>query len=237
MFKNEAINIEEWIKHYLHHGVDHFYMINDASTDDFLSILQPYIDNNIVTLYNTSFPYYLGRQKNLYNTYILPNIKQTKWLVMVDMDEYLWSPKDINLKNVINLFNHLGQIQFYDVLFGSNGHITQPKSIVNSFTKRQAVPRKCLKYMVNSNYEFSSLNVHHATFKDLSFENIRYFQMISLDYFVNNHYNCMSKEWWVTVKMTRGDSDHYHQRTLDDFDRLDVNEVEDLRLVEQNLII
>src|SRR4029079_3561543 len=234
MFKNEADNLDEWLRHYIHHGVEHFYMINDQSTDHFIDVLRPFIDKNIVTLFDSSFPYYKGRQRDLYNTFILPRINKTKWLLMVDIDEYVWSPIYLNLVDLLTKCEHLGQIQFYDVLFGSNNHIKQPKTIFNSFTMREAIPRQFLKYVVNTKFEFSSLNVHHATFKDLGYENGHFFQIFNQDVLINNHYNCMSKNWWVNTKMTRGDSDHYRVRTLEEFDQLDKNEVEDLRLVEQN---
>ena len=40
VFKNEAHIMKEWIDHYLFHGVDHIYLINDNSNDKFLDILQ-----------------------------------------------------------------------------------------------------------------------------------------------------------------------------------------------------
>lgn len=172
----------------------------------------------------------------MYNHFILPHLKETKWLLMVDMDEFVWSPQCINLTQILNNCWHLGQIQFYDALFGSNGFIAQPNSLVNSFTKRQEEPRKQLKYFINSNYEFSSLNIHHATFVHEQDEKNN-FIIVGYDTFVNNHYSCQSKEFWVNVKCTRGDGDHYLVRTPEDFDKLDKNEVEDLILKEQNQLI
>ena len=40
MFRNESDSIIEWIKHYLYHGVDHIYLINDNSDDDTVSKIQ-----------------------------------------------------------------------------------------------------------------------------------------------------------------------------------------------------
>jgi hypothetical protein len=231
VFRNEAHCIKEWLDHYLHHGVDHFYLINDNSTDDYLSIITPYM--KFITLYHDQKSYYLGRQRDMYNEHILPNIKNTKWLLIVDMDEFVWSPIDINLNNILNTCNHLGQIQIQDVLFGSNAHILQPDSIVNSFTMRENSPRKCLKYFVNSEYEFSALNIHHATFKDIINEKTK-FMLVDHHYFIVNHYSCQSKDFWIKVKCTRGDGDNYKTRTIDDFVALDKNEVEDLRLKIQN---
>src|SRR5580704_11938377 len=94
MFKNESHCIKEWILHYLHHGAEHFYMVNDGSTDDFLSIIEPYM--TYITLFHAQCDYFLGRQRYMYNTYILPHIKETHWLLMVDMDEFVWSPNHIN---------------------------------------------------------------------------------------------------------------------------------------------
>ena len=36
IFKNEAMNLKEWIEHYILNGVEHFYLINNGSTDNFL---------------------------------------------------------------------------------------------------------------------------------------------------------------------------------------------------------
>ena len=234
LFKNESHCMAEWLDHYIFHGVDHFYMINDNSTDNFLSILQPYIDNHIVSLFQAvNWNYYIGRQRDMYNTFILPHIKETKWLLMVDLDEFVWSPRDINLNAILNNCNHLGQLQIFDTLFGSNGHISQPSSLVNNFTMREKIPRRYYKYFVNSNFAFSSLNVHHATFIDKNHEKNN-FIILDETHYIINHYCCQSKEFWDNIKCSRGDSDNYLIRTSDDFVKLDKNEVEDLRLMEQN---
>jgi len=232
LFKNEAHCIKEWLDHYLFHGVEHFYLINDSSTDNFLEIIQPYIDKGIVTLFNADWKYYLGRQKDMYNSYIFPHLKDTKWLLMVDLDEFVWSPMHINLNDLLNQCNFWGQIQMNSTMFGSNGYVEQPKKIVESFTKC-GINKGGLKYMVNSSFEFSSLNVHHATFVNADDEKNR-FVILDEPYFMLNHYSCQSKNYWIETKMTRGDSDNFYVRTIEHFHELDVNEIEDTRLLEQN---
>jgi hypothetical protein len=236
IFKNESHSIKEWIEHYLHHGADHFYLINDNSTDNSLEVIQKYIDNNLITLFTVNEPYYLGRQHNLYNRHILPLIKETKWLLMVDLDEYVWSQLDINLKNVLKPCEYLGQIQIRQKLFGSNGHISQPKQIVKEFTKRSFDIHEQQKYIVNSSYDFSSLNIHYADFytnKD-DIKDITKCMLINTEYFVNNHYCCQSQDFWNNVKCTRGDADNYLIRKPLDFHNYDINDVEDLGLYNQN---
>jgi hypothetical protein len=97
MFRNESDSIVEWIKHHLYHGINHFYLINDNSDDDTVSKIQEYIDKGLITLYHVEEPYYEGRQRNLYNRLLLPHLtqKDTQWILMIDVDEYVWSPKAI----------------------------------------------------------------------------------------------------------------------------------------------
>ena len=68
IFKNESHILKEWIDHYFFHGVDHIYLINDNSNDNYLTILEQYIKDNKVTLYNTSNEFQgLNRQSQYYN--------------------------------------------------------------------------------------------------------------------------------------------------------------------------
>jgi hypothetical protein len=146
LFRNETHILREWIEHYLHHGVEHFYLINDGSTDSYMEILQPYIDTNTVTLFDVEWSRYVGRQRDMYTRYILPHIKETDWLLIADLDEFVWTPHSIDLCHVLNSCHNVGQIQMKEYIFGSNGHIEQPKNVVNSFTMRSKEPIKCYKY-------------------------------------------------------------------------------------------
>jgi len=236
VFKNESLILKEWLDHYIFHGVDHFYLINDSSTDDFLTILQPYIDNGIVSLfqYTSDWSYYLGRQKDMYNHFIFPHIHETVWLAMIDLDEYLWSPMSVDLKNTLKICEHIGQIQVKTHLFGSNGHLKQPSSIVQSFTKRSVFLKdEGIKYIINTRFKFKELTIHHAYFVDKKDEE-NHFLIIGAPYFCLNHYSCQSREYWNTIKCARGDGDHWRVRTPDDFDLVDLNELEDMELYEQN---
>jgi hypothetical protein len=238
MFRNESDSIVEWIKHYLYHGVDHIYLINDNSDDDTVSKIQEYIDKGLITLYHVEEPYYEGRQRNLYNRLFLPHLqkKDTQWLLVIDLDEYVWSPKAVHLGDVLRMgCEHLGQIQIHQLLFGSNDHVKQPDSLVKHFTKRENEYRICGKFFLNSNFEFSSINVHYADFANpVYMSDANVFMLISHDWFIYNHYNCQSVEFWQNVKCVRGDSNAYLQRNMDYFHSIDKNEIEDLRLWEQN---
>jgi hypothetical protein len=237
IFRNESHSIVEWIEHYLLHGVEHFYLIDDESDDDSCKLIDPYIKRNIITLFSAKWEKYLGRQHDMYNHYILPLLNESKWLLMLDIDEYMWSPHSVDLRWVLKYCEHFAQIQVEHTLFGSSGHKTQPKSIVACFTRRSSesptINPGSRKYFVNSTFKFSSLNIHRVTFVNKEDSEER--NLLLNDYFRLNHYSCQSREFWDNIKCKRGDGDFYRLRTPKDFDDIDKNDVEDLELLKQNL--
>jgi hypothetical protein len=235
LFKNEEHTIVEWIEHYLYHGAEHLYLINDNSTDNSVRLIQKYIDKGLITLFDANnWNKYLGRQKDLYNHFILPRLNETKWLLICDMDEFLYSPLSIDLKELLKNCNHLSQIQFRHTFFSSSGHIEQPKCLVKYFTYKHSEKTNgnFYKYIVNSDYKFSSLNVHHATYMNEGDKKDKF--LLVDDYFILNHYKIQSLNFWKEVKCTRGDADNYYERTLQEFYDNDKNDIQDLRLWEQN---
>jgi hypothetical protein len=237
VFRNEEHAIVEWIEHYLLHGVDHFYLIDDQSTDSSVEKLKPYIERGIVDLIPTTWGRYLGRQRAMYSHYFIPRLKESKWFLIVDLDEFVWSPEHPKLPDFLKKVEHLGQVQMSVTIFGSNGHQKQPASMVGGFTKR-SVDRvtknpACFKYFVNTDYEYSNLNVHHATFAKEQLE-ATHFQRFGYPLLQLNHYSCQSREIWEKIKVTRGDCDEYLKRNDDHWNLSNQNDVDDFGLAEQN---
>ena len=135
IFKNESHILKEWLNHHINHGVEHFYLINDDSSDNFIQILEPFIDNGIVELFNTTEPKYDGRQQKLYNEFILPKIqkKETKWLSILDLDEFLYSPQTINIQDILKQYENFGMLDVNWIYFGSSKHDIQPNGVVENF--------------------------------------------------------------------------------------------------------
>lgn len=88
--KNEKYIIE-WIEYHLLVGVNHFYIYDNDSTDGLKDKLKKYIDTGIVT-----YIYYPGKYIQV-QSYIdaIQNFKyNTKWLAIIDGDEYLMPMED-----------------------------------------------------------------------------------------------------------------------------------------------
>ena len=140
IFKNESEILKEWIKHYLNEGCSKFFLIDNGSTDNYLPIIKKYKDkihlvvdvkkHAQIELYNKYFKYFLSK------------IKKYEWILICDLDEFIYSRK--NFKTIrhflLSVENKVSQIVINWKIFGSNGFNTknkkEPKSVINSFTKR-----------------------------------------------------------------------------------------------------
>ena len=239
IFKNETMIIEPWIKHHLWQGVEHFYLIDNNSNDNPIKILQPYIDQGVITLYQLPGKYkqmthvkYVYKKEKLQET--------TKWLINIDVDEYFYCKINNiyeNLKNYENFY--IIYSQWRD--FGSSGLKIQPKDPRTAFTKRRKKLNWQGKYIIQTKYinleDFES-NPHHLSKADKKYKD----NIFNLsDIFRLNHYRIMSLEYFQKVKMTRGSATMQRQdtnfRTLDYFKKYDEDNTyidNDLRLLVLN---
>ena len=86
IFKNESHILDEWINHYINEGVDTFYLINNGSSDNFSKIIHKY--KKYIHLINDSKK---NAQEELYNKYYLEKCKEHEWLLVCDLDEFVYS--------------------------------------------------------------------------------------------------------------------------------------------------
>lgn len=252
IFKNEQMVLKEWIEHHLYHGVEHFYLINDNSNDDFQPILEPYINDGLITLFHNDIPKVKHRQTLAYEKYFRSILNNTKWLAIIDIDEYLYSPNTINVAQELRKYENCGAVEVNWMWFGSSGHISQPKYIVDSFCKRAPKNYETWLTLKSGNVHCglgAPKNILNTSFKIHKFgihshEHDGKLLNASLKKenpdFLLNHYAVMSQEYWVKVKQTRGDADNHHPddaRDLNYFQTLDINIEDDFVLANQNKAI
>lgn len=139
IFKDEARFLDEWLEFHAGVGVGHFYLYNNFSSDDYRVVLQPWIDRGLVTL--TDWPVE-GGQLPAY-AHCLPRAKaEARWLVLMDIDEFLFSPRDPDLRAVLRDYETRPVIYVYWHVFGSSGHVTRPAnpSVIESYLRRAVPP-------------------------------------------------------------------------------------------------
>lgn len=239
VFKNEAHILDEWISHYLFHGVEHIFLVNDFSTDNYLEIIEKY--KNKITLFNNDIiTKEVGRQLQIYNKYFKPILTQSKWMSVIDMDEFLYSPRETNIQNIIKNYESYSQLIVDWLHFGSNEHILQPNSVIEGFTKRAFFDKSQSYYSYKTIFKTDTLiqfGIHKQTVRGAEVH-LRYNDN-ELPALIINHYNLQSLDFYLKIKGTRGDVNNWFdheklQRNKEYFASYDKNDVEDLRLYNQN---
>lgn len=101
IFQNEARYLKEWIEFHRIVGVQHFYLYNNNSSDHFLDILSPYIKAGIVDLIDWPSPpdqNWIPFQEKAYNHCIRKSSGMTRWLAVIDIDEFIIPVDRANLQ-------------------------------------------------------------------------------------------------------------------------------------------
>jgi hypothetical protein len=239
VFKNETGCLEEWIQHYINRDIDHFFLINDGSTDNYMPIIEKYKDK-ITLFHNDVINKEKGkRQPEIYNKYLKPILYKTRWLMIIDLDEFIYSPTNESFKKILEDYKDYSQIRIVWYNFGSNGHIKQPKSLIKGFTNRGPVYKLYKNYqnykcIINTNY-LEDFGVHdHKTKGQSILFNVDNEQEIPR--LLLNHYNIQSLEAYEK-KCIRGDADNWLVRKIEDFYERDplFSGINDTRLLEQNI--
>lgn len=132
-----------WLNHYFTRGIEHIYLLNDRSTDNFYTPeFERYLADGKITLRNVLPEDFDNKQKDrqsyLYNKYFGDVVRETFWLGVFDLDEFYYSPAE---KSLSGLLRDYETASYQEILadwywFGSAGFEKQPRDIVGSFLYR-----------------------------------------------------------------------------------------------------
>ena len=136
--KNEGNYILEFIEHYIKQGVDHFYIISNNSTDNIENIINESQYNDLITLIIdnrdlkllTADSGCLGHKMLLDDNIYPLIIKETKWAILVDADEFMFGKNGYTIKTYLNnVTDEIGCIyviwNIINPFIESNGNISK----------------------------------------------------------------------------------------------------------------
>ena len=123
IFKDEGRYLKEWLDYHLLAGVEHFYLYNNDSTDDYAEVLAPYVEKNLVTL--TDWPGKLMMYP-AYNDAIEKHRFECRYMAFIDLDEFIFPKSNRPVVEVIDeILSHDSNAAALGInwqCFGSNGH-------------------------------------------------------------------------------------------------------------------
>ena len=126
IIKDES-NLIEFILYYWLIGVEHFYIYDNDSNPSIKNILDNYIFKKICTI--VEFPG-KSQQMNVYNHCIKNFGNKTKWLCIVDGDEYILPKKHMSLRDFLLDYDNYHAIGINWVFFGTSFHEKKQKGFV-----------------------------------------------------------------------------------------------------------
>lgn len=172
IFKNESIYLKEWIEYHKLIGVDHIYLYNNFSTDDYLSVLDEYITADYVTL--TDWFVERGQMSAYENCYSLCK-NETQWLMFLDLDEFICPKIDTDIKTWVKKYEKFPSVIVYWLMFGTNGIVEQDsaKLVIEQFTCSWSSVRNVGKIILNTNFEPVKV-YHHDIFCKLNFLGLKF---------------------------------------------------------------
>ncbi len=230
ILKDEAAYIEEWIEFHRLVGVDKFYIYDNGSLDNLKTILEPYINSGIV-----EYIYLPGRCRTFeaYNDAVQRSCLKTKWLAIIDADEYIMPVEKATLPEVLKDYEEFGGLGVNWVLFDGNDHIQKPEGLVlenyNRIRNFDSLDEHHIKTIFNPRLvKFAS--THNCTYKGKyytvdenkkiignpfpsehwmsAYNHIKH--AVTQEHSINkiriNHYWCKSKEEYI-ARLKKGFSD------------------------------
>lgn len=259
MFKNEALVMKEWMDHHIAHGVEHFYFVNDHSEDAVDIVLEPYVKYGYITFFPPPPQDAKFRQTAVYKQIMLSILEknETHWLAIIDLDEFIYSPSTVDIREVLKQHEELSVVGLNWVWFGSNGYEKQPLSVIQSFTRRADynlgkyvgltehykvlnIPTNYnhdwQKNIINTRHKIHNVEVHTANVEG-TMESLSYRRYPRDPPLLLNHYSVQSREFFLQNKGKRGSANNYYAvnaRNLEWFQVCDINDIEDTRLADQN---
>lgn len=126
IFQNEAPYLREWIEYHKLVGVQHFYLFNNFSSDNYAEILQPYISEGEVELYDWCYAKdtlkeWARTQFSAYEQGLSLARGIAKWVAVIDLDEFIVPVKHKNIVDFLKSFEEFGGVCINWQLFGTGG--------------------------------------------------------------------------------------------------------------------
>jgi len=162
IFKDEAHNLCEWIEFHIIVGVEHFYLYNNFSSDNFQAVLQPYIEKGLITIIDWNVPH---GQFSAYEDFYKKYRSETQWVSFLDLDEFICPYYEISVADWIRKYDKYPCVVLYWKMFGTSGIIEHnpEKLTTEQYTVSWAKHDNVGKVLLNTDYDvthFDGSNLH-----------------------------------------------------------------------------
>lgn len=150
VFKNEAAYLDEWVRFHRSQGVEHFFLYNNFSSDDFKNVLAPHAD--YVTVTDWPVPFLEGGQLRAMLHAIEEPGATYRWLAIIDIDEFIFGAiRPLVEELALEPYVRADQILVNTICYGTSGISEYPAgTLLKHLTRRAPLwwrrnsQRKCI---------------------------------------------------------------------------------------------
>lgn len=176
IFQDEAPYFKEWIEFHKLQGVQHFYLYNNNSQDNYLEALEPYISSQQVTLIEWPYTYAYGDharwiqiQCGAYMDCIRAHASDTCWLAAIDIDEFLFCPDGQSLPEFLKSYIEFGGLCVNWIKFGTSDIEDIPPGycmieLLTRCLKSESLDNQLVKSIVQPKHVRNCPGAHYFTY-------------------------------------------------------------------------
>lgn len=236
IFNNEGRFLKEWIEFHKLVGVQHFYLYNNRSTDEYWEILRPYIEAGEVELHEWGQDYaHLGEWNEVqcaaYQHALTLSKGKTHWLAIIDLDEFMVPTKEDNLVKILGKYKNYSGIGINWQMFGTShvARIPNGQTMVETLRYKQQTfhpSHKVIKSIVQPDKVGCCVNPHWVYFDKgytVNTDGKKCSEALSptvcIDKIRLNHYWPRDEEYLYTVKYEHIQK-YSPETSLDDLKRM-----------------
>ncbi|UNE35695.1 glycosyltransferase family 92 protein [Vermiphilus pyriformis] len=176
IFADCARYMKEWIEFHRMVGVSKFYLYNNLSKDDYKAVLQPYIDQGIVELYEWDYTWskpgeFEPIKHSAYRDALTRAQSKVQWVAVIDSDEFLVPVEKNTLTEFLEDYQDYGAVCLNWQMYGTSHVPTIPTNKLMVECLMMKAPtnmdpeNRHVKSIVQTKYvQIPSINDHFCLF-------------------------------------------------------------------------
>ena len=220
-------------------GVEHFYLYDNDSEDDYEAVIGRFVEQGDITLYRWPGT---AQHEPVIKHCLDQHRKMSRWIAFSDDDEFLFPAAEDDLRVALRQYEPYAGVAVSWLLFGSNGHRTRPKGLViENYRRRANWIDPHVKCVVDPSRVVSPSVIAHA-FHCVAGETVvdetkqpltgPFREHPSADVLCLNHYLIKSREEMIRRRSRPKADGAENLRTIAEWEEFDsrYNAVEDLRI-------
>lgn len=162
-FRDEARFLAEWLEYHVAAGVDHFFLYNNFSADEFQEVLRPYVEEGQVTLIRWPRK---PASPAAENDCIARTRGRFEWVGFIDADEFVVVGDGRPISDFLSEFGRAPAVALHWYYYGSNSHEKRPQDwVVRAYTRRNAEPDAHFKVFVRPEQVTRNRNSHNFYYR------------------------------------------------------------------------